>query len=46
MKAVVKDAHRPGAALDGLLARYPLTFYFIIAYGFSWLVWVPLADEK
>lgn len=23
--------------------RYPLTFYFVIAYGFSWLVWVPLA---
>jgi CAAX protease family protein len=26
-----------------LLARYPLTFYFLIAYAFSWLVWVPLA---
>jgi len=22
--------------------RYPLTF-FLIAYAFSWLVWVPLA---
>ena len=29
-----------------LLARYPLTFYFVIAYGFSWLVWVPLALSK
>src|SRR5437867_13447409 len=29
-----------------LLARYPLTFYFLIAYGFSWLVWVPLALSK
>jgi uncharacterized protein len=29
-----------------LLARYPLTFYFLIAYAFSWLVWVPLALSK
>ncbi len=28
---------------DSRATRYPLTFYFIIAYGFSWLVWVPLA---
>jgi hypothetical protein len=34
---------RRGAAREGLLARYPLTFYFVIAYAFSWLVWVPLA---
>ena len=26
-----------------MLARYPLTFYFIIAYAFAWVVWVPLA---
>src|SRR4051794_39851032 len=26
----------------GLLARHPLVFYFIIAYAFSWLVWMPL----
>jgi uncharacterized protein len=32
-----------GAAQRGLLARYPVTFYFVIAYGFAWLVWVPLA---
>lgn len=31
------------AAREGLLARHPLTFYFIIAYALSWLVWVPLA---
>jgi hypothetical protein len=36
-------AQRQGAARDGLLARYPLTFYFLITYAFSWLVWVPLA---
>ena len=35
-----------GAAREGLLARYPLTFYFLIAYCFSWLVWVPLALSK
>jgi CAAX protease family protein len=29
-----------------LLARHPLTFYFLIAYAFSWLVWVPLALSK
>ena len=34
---------RQGAAREGLLARYPVTFYFLIAYAFSWLVWVPLA---
>ncbi len=34
---------QPGAARQGLLARYPLTFYFIIAYAFAWVVWVPLA---
>ena len=39
-------AQRPGAAGQGLLARYPLTFYFLIAYGFAWLVWVPLALSK
>ena len=26
--------------------RYALTFYFLIAYAFSWLVWVPLALSK
>jgi membrane protease YdiL (CAAX protease family) len=36
-------AQRQGAAREGLLARYPLTFYFVIAYAFAWLVWVPLA---
>jgi len=34
---------RPSAARQSLLALYPLTFYFLIAYGFAWLVWVPLA---
>jgi hypothetical protein len=29
-------------ALRKLLARHPLVFYFIIAYAFSWLAWMPL----
>ena len=36
-------AQRPGTDREGLLARYPLTFYFIIAYALSWVVWAPLA---
>jgi hypothetical protein len=39
-------AQRQGATREVLLARYPVTFYFVIAYGFAWLVWVPLANEK
>jgi len=35
-------AERPDAAREGLLARHPLLFYFIIAYAGSWLVWMPL----
>ena len=31
---------------DSRATRYPLTFYFLIAYAFAWLVWVPLANEK
>ena len=34
---------RQGAAQAGLLARYPVTFYFFFAYAFAWLVWVPVA---
>src|SRR4051794_8829635 len=28
---------------ENVLARHPLTFYFIIAYAGTWLVWLPLA---
>jgi hypothetical protein len=35
-------AQRLGAVREGLLARYPLVFYFLIAYAFSWLAWLPL----
>jgi uncharacterized protein len=34
---------QPAAAHQGVLARHPLLFYFIIAYAGSWLVWLPLA---
>jgi membrane protease YdiL (CAAX protease family) len=34
-------AQRPGAAREGLLARHPLVFFFIIAYAGSWLVELP-----
>jgi uncharacterized protein len=26
---------------EGLLARHPLTFYFLIAFAFSWLMFLP-----
>jgi uncharacterized protein len=28
---------------QGVLARHPLAFYFIIAYAGTWLIWLPLA---
>jgi uncharacterized protein len=34
-------AERPDAAREGLLARYPLVFFFIIAYAGTWLVELP-----
>src|SRR3712207_7559560 len=32
---------RPDAAREGLLARYPLVFFFIIAYAGTWLLELP-----
>jgi hypothetical protein len=32
----------PRRDIKALLARHPLVFYFIIAYAFSWLAWMPL----
>ncbi|HKA10593.1 MAG TPA: CPBP family intramembrane glutamic endopeptidase [Candidatus Dormibacteraeota bacterium] len=32
----------PRKDIKALLARHPLVFYFIIAYAFSWLAWMPL----
>jgi uncharacterized protein len=32
---------QPVSARHGLLARYPLTSFFVMAYAFSWIVWSP-----
>jgi uncharacterized protein len=32
---------QPVSARQGLLARYPLTSFFVMAYAFSWIVWSP-----
>jgi hypothetical protein len=34
-----KPSAHPDSPRRALLARYPLTFYFIIAYVGTWLVW-------
>ncbi len=42
--SVVDDVgDRAGATSRGPLARHPLTWYFVIAYAFSWLIEVPIA---
>jgi len=37
---VQSDAPRRG--IKALLARHPLFFFFLFAYAFSWLTWMPL----
>jgi uncharacterized protein len=32
---------QPVSARQGLLARYPLTSFFVMAYAFTWIVWSP-----
>jgi membrane protease YdiL (CAAX protease family) len=32
---------RPATPQGGLLARYPLISFFVMAYAFSWIVWSP-----
>jgi uncharacterized protein len=32
---------QPFSARRGLLARYPLTSFFVMAYAFTWIVWSP-----
>jgi CAAX protease family protein len=34
-------ARRPDADREGVLARHPLLFYVLIAYGITWIVWLP-----
>jgi membrane protease YdiL (CAAX protease family) len=47
MTTADNTAQQPsGAAREGLLARHPLVFYFLIAYAGSWLLEVPIALSK
>ncbi len=47
MTTGVNAAQHPGAASgEGLLARHPLVFFFLIAYAGAWLVEVPIALSK
>ena len=32
---------QPASARQGLLARHPLTSFFVMAYAFTWIVWSP-----
>jgi membrane protease YdiL (CAAX protease family) len=32
---------QPAAPRQGVLARYPLVSFFVMAYAFSWIVWAP-----
>jgi membrane protease YdiL (CAAX protease family) len=32
---------QPASLLNGLLARHPLLFYFLFAFGFSWVMFLP-----
>jgi membrane protease YdiL (CAAX protease family) len=34
-------SERPATPRGGLLARHPLVFYFLIAFAFSWLLYLP-----
>src|SRR5215510_8487157 len=43
MKMSIGQPNVIGGGSKTLLARHPLVFFFIIAYAFSWLLWVPLA---
>src|SRR5215212_10134315 len=40
--AVPVQPAAPRRGIKVLLARHPLVFYFIIAYAFSWLAWMPM----
>ena len=41
--ATANAPERPATHREGLLARHPLIFYFILAYAGTWLVTVPVA---
>jgi uncharacterized protein len=40
---VAYGPERPATPRGDLLARYPLTFYFLITFAFSWLLLMPIA---
>ena len=40
--AIPIQSDTPRSGIKALLARYPLLFYFIIAYIFAWLAEMPL----
>lgn len=47
MTTADSTAQQPrGAAREGMLARHPLVFFFLIAYAGSWLLEVPIALSK
>jgi uncharacterized protein len=33
---------RSASPYKGLLARHPLSFFFVMAFAFSWIAWSPL----
>jgi uncharacterized protein len=37
----ISSSAHPARGLRGLLQRHPLLSYFIMAYGFSWVAWIP-----
>ena len=43
MTIIGDNAKQPGSAREGLLARHPLVFFFLIAYAGAWLLEVPIA---
>jgi uncharacterized protein len=38
---LISTPAQPASVLNRLLARHPLVFYFVFAFGFSWLMFLP-----
>ena len=38
---MISTPAQPASVLNRLLARHPLVFYFVFAFGFSWLMFLP-----
>ena len=41
MSAATTSPVQSGAPYKGLLARHPLSFFFLMAFAFSWIAWAP-----